>query len=107
MASAPGGVIITAAREAVVEFWSKNKPPVEYFWLHRLFSNILSSNSSAIKDAFEPRTAPSADPFHCLGTDPPKVASDLPMFKVKSCKKELREEVFKQIHDRFGEYQQQ
>ena len=35
MASAPRGVIITAARNAVIDFWRKNRPPVEYFWLHR------------------------------------------------------------------------
>ena len=35
MASAPRGVIITAVRNAVIDFWRKNRPPVEYFWLHR------------------------------------------------------------------------
>ena len=35
MASAPRGVIITGARDAVIDFWRKNRPPVEYFWLHR------------------------------------------------------------------------
>ena len=83
-----------------------DEPPciLPYFRLPRLFSNIISSNDSAIRDAFEPRTATSADPFHCLGADPPKEPGDLPMFKVKSCKKELRDSVFEKVRHRFGEY---
>ena len=103
MVSRPGGVVITALREAVIDFWKDRTNPKEYFWVHRLFSNVMSSDDPAIREAFEPRTATSADPFHCLGTDPPKLPEDLTMFKIKSCKKELRESVFQIIHDRYGE----
>ena len=105
MVSRPGGVVITALRDAVINFWKDrgDRGPGEYFWVHRLFSNIMSSNSSAIREAFEPRTATSADPFHCLGTDPPKLPEDLTMFKIKACKKALRESVFQRIHDLYGE----
>ena len=105
MVSRPGGVAITALRDAVIKFWQErgDRGPGEYFWVHRLFSNIMSSNSSAIRDAFEPRIATSADPFHCLGIDPPKLPEDLTMFKIKACKKELRESVFQRIHDLYGD----
>ena len=105
MVSRPEGVVISALREAVINFWKErgDKGPGEYFWVHRLFSNIMSTNNSAIRNAFEPRTATSADPFHCLGTAPPKLPKDLTMFKIKACNKELRESVFQKIHDLYGD----
>jgi len=66
----------------------------------------MSTNNSAIRNAFEPRTATSADPFHCLGTDPPKLPKDLTMFKIKACNKELRESVFQKIHDLYGDVEE-
>ena len=104
MVSRPGGVIITALKNAVINFWKDRKDPVEYFWLHRLFSNIMGSNSSDIRDAFEPRTAISADRFHCtIGMDRPKLPEDSTMFKIKGCKKELRNSIFQRIHDLYGD----
>ena len=66
-------------------------------------AKIISSNDTAIRDAFEPRVATSADPFHCLGPAPPREPADLTMFKIKACGKELRASVFEKIRDRFGE----
>ena len=107
MVSRPGGVVITALRDAVIRFWNERKErradKVKYFWIHKLFSNIMSSNSTAIRDAFDYRTAVSADPYHCLGTDPPKLPEDLTMFKIKSCKKKLRASVLKRICDLYGD----
>ena len=103
MVSRPGGVVITALRDAVIKFWKDREHPGEYFWLHRLFSNIMSSNSSVIRNAFEPRIATSADPFHCLGIDAPRLPEDLTMYKIKSCRKELQESVFQRIHDLYGD----
>ena len=70
-----------------------------------MFSNIMSSNNSTIRNAFDHTTAISADPFHCLGTDPPKMPSDLTMFFIKgaACNRELRESVIQRIHDVYGE----
>ena len=102
MVSRPNGVVITALRDAMIMFWKDRENPREYFWLHRLFSNIMSSNSSVIWDAFDPRTATSVDPFHCLGIDSPKLPEYLTMFKIKACKKELHESVFQRIHDLCG-----
>ena len=103
MVSRPGGVVITALRDSVIEFWKDREKAGEYFWLHRLFSNIISSNDSALKNAFDPRTATSADPFHCLGADKPKLPEHLTMFKLKSCKKELRKSVLQRIHELYGD----
>ena len=105
MVSRPGGVVITALLDAVIKFWneSKERRPVAYFWIHELFSNIMSSNSTAIRDAFDHRTAISADPFHCLGTDPSMLPEDLPMFKIESCNKKLRASVLKRIRDLYGD----
>ena len=105
MVSRPGGVVITALLDAVIKFWneSKERRPVAYFWIHELFSNIMSSNSTAIRDAFDHRTAISADPFHCIGTDPPMLPEDLPMFKIESCNKKLRASVLKRIRDLYGD----
>jgi len=103
MVSRQGGVVISALRDAVIRFWKDRDDPGEYFWLHRLFSKLMSQNRSVIGDAFEPRTATSADPFHCLGTDTPELPEDLTMFKIKACNKELRESVFQKIHDLYGD----
>ena len=89
MVSRPEGVMISALKKAVINFWKAREErgdngPVEYFWSHRLFSNIMSTNNSAIRNAFEPRTATSADPFHCRGLDNPKLPGDLTMFKIKA-----------------------
>ena len=78
---------------------------MEYFWSQRLFSNIMSSDNSTVRNAFDHTTAISADPFHCLGTDPPKMPSDLTMFKISAaaCKLELQASVLQMIHKLYGE----
>ena len=108
MVSRPEGIMISALRKAVINFWKAREErgdngPVEYFWSQRLFSKIMSSYNSTVRNAFDHTTAISADPFHCLGTDPPKLPKDLTMFKIKACNKELRESVFQKIHDLYGD----
>ena len=65
----------------------------------------MSSYNSTVRNAFDHTTAISADPFHCLGTDPPKMPSDLTMFKISAaaCKLELRARVLQKIHKLYGE----
>ena len=68
MASRPEGIMISALRGAVINFWKAREErgdngPVEYFWSQRLFSNIMSSDNSTVRNAFDHRTAISADPF--------------------------------------------
>ena len=99
MVSRPGGQVITALRDSVIKYWKDREEAGEYYWLHRLFSNIMSSNATALRSAFDPRTAITADSFHCQGLDKPKLPEDLPMFKISKCNKHLRESVFQRIHD--------
>ena len=105
MVSRPNGVVISALREAVINYWDEraDRGPGNYFWLHRLFSNLISTNNRTIMNAFDPRTAISADPFHCMGTDIPMLPTDLTMFKIKTCNEELRESVFQKINDVYGD----
>ena len=110
MVSRPEGVMISALKKAVINFWKAREErgdnwPVEYFWSQRLFSNIMSSDNSTVRNAFDHTTAISADPFHCLGTDPPKMPSDLTMFKISAaaCKLELQASVLQMIHKLYGE----
>ena len=65
----------------------------------------MSSDNSTVRNAFDHTTAISADPFHCLGTDPPKMPSDLTMFFIKgaACNIELRARVLQKIHKLYGE----
>ena len=125
MASAPGGTVITALRESLIHFWNTNEGPAEYFWLHRLFSDIVSSEDDRIREVFDHRTAVAADPFHCLydKVDVPDLGpdleknnlalkvflkllrtepSDLPMFKIKSCPASFRKKVFQYLHVHYG-----
>ena len=100
MVSRPGGVVITALRDAVIKFWKGSSggchpgsycPYREYYWVHRLFAQVISQNRCEIRDAFDPRTAISADPFHCQGLDSPTLPGDLAMFEIKACSVGLRE----------------
>ena len=102
MVSPPQGRVISALRDAVIKFWKERKRPIEYFWLHRLFSGIMSSNDSAIHEAFEPQTAVTAGPYLCHGLSDPKVPPDLPMIKIKNCKKELRDKVLAKVQKLYG-----
>ena len=105
MVSPAQGTVITALRNAVIKFWeerAKKNNGVEYFWLHRLFANILSSNDTAIHKAFEPKAAVTADPYLCHGLSNPKVPPDLPMIKIKNCKPELRNSVLAKVQKLYG-----
>ena len=55
---------------------------------------IILSNNFAIRNAFEPRTAITTDPFHCLDLDSPKHLEYITMFKITQCKEEIQEQVF-------------
>ena len=101
MASAPGGVIITELQEAVINFWNTAQQPVEYFWLHRLFSQVISTHEEKLRSAFNPMTATPADPYLCLGSKLSK-PSDLPMFKVTGCPDPFQKAVFKYLKKKYG-----
>ena len=113
MVSPPHGIVISALRDAVIQFWRENEYTREYFWLHRLFAKIVSSNDTAIQKAFEPRTAVTAGPYLCHHLIDPKVPPDLPMLKIKNCNKELREgdaleaawEYFQEVNRRYAQDQ--
>ena len=100
MVSRPGGIVITALRDALIKFWKERAcgfhlysccPDLEYYWFHRLFAQVMSQSRCEIRDAFEPRTATSADPFHCQGLGSPTFPGDLAMFEIKACSVGLRE----------------
>ena len=100
MVSRPGGVVITALRDAVIRYWKGTAggcqpgsycPYREYYWVHRLFAQVMSQKRREIRDAFDPRTAISADRFHCQGLDTPRLPGDLTMFKIKACNEKLRD----------------
>ena len=102
MVSPPQGTVISALRDAVIQFWKDREFPIEYFWLHRLFANIMSTNDTALHKFFEPRTAITADPFACHGLSDPNVPPNLPMIKIKNCKKELRDTVLATVKKLYG-----
>ena len=102
MVSPPHGIVISALRDAVIQFWKENEYTREYFWLHRLFAKIMSSNDTAIHKAFEPRTAVTAGPYLCHHLRDPKVPPDLPMLKIKNCNKELRDSVLAKVKKLYG-----
>ena len=103
MVSPPRGTVISALRDAVIQFWkNRGQGRIEYFWLHRLFANIMSSNDTAIHEAFEPQTAVTADPYLCHGLSNPYVPPDLPMIKIKNCRRELRNSVLAKVQRLYG-----
>ena len=79
-----------------------------YFWLHRLFSNLMSKaeDDDLLRIAFNPDIAVSADPYHCVGisnlANLTESAINQELYKMKACPGEFQSIVLSYLNQRYG-----
>src|SRR5215213_2631162 len=50
LASPPEGRIVTARAEATEAYWAQSSRTKDYFWLHLLFRDLITSDAAVAKD---------------------------------------------------------